>query len=55
MKLPFQAEIWFLDQLKYAEFNSIVHFCFKPEAPFLVSEGKQRAIIVLATLRETLK
>ena len=41
MKLPFQAEICYLDQLKYAEFNSIVHFCFKQEAPFLVSEGKQ--------------
>ena len=32
--------------------GSVYFFCFILEAPFLVNEGKGRAIIVPATLRE---
>ena len=30
-----------------------IHFCFRPETPFLVNEGKRIAIIFSMTLPET--
>ena len=34
-KCQFKADIWYLDELKYAKFNCGVYiFCFPPEIPF---------------------
>ena len=44
------AEIWYLNQFEYGEFNGAVHFfCFRAETSLLVNEGKPRAITLPAT------
>ena len=43
-----------VDQFEYAEFNVGVHFfCFIPETPFLLNEGKRSAVIVFVIIVST--
>ena len=52
LKLSVWAEFWYLEYVEYTEFNGVHFCCFIPETQVLVNEGKRRAIIVSATLRE---
>ena len=41
------AEIWYLDQLKYEEFNGDVHFfCFWPEIPFFANLSQNPKLFI---------